>query len=90
METERAKIPNHKIQITNSEKQMITKGKFDLKDRTFKFTISVIALTRKLPKDSVNPILINQLIRSATSIGANYEEAMAQEVKKNLFLLWVL
>lgn len=57
-------------------------SRFDLKDRILKFVMSVISLTRELPKDVTNSVLINQIIRSATSIGANYEEADGSRSKK--------
>jgi four helix bundle protein len=44
--------------------------------------LSIIQLVRKLPKDSVNTVFINQIMRSATSIGANYEEADGSRSKK--------
>lgn len=56
--------------------------KFDLQKRIFVFVISVISFTKKLPKDAINSVLINQIIRSATSIGANYEEADGSRSKK--------
>jgi len=55
----------------------MTEGKKpeDIRQRTFRFAIAVITLCRTLPKDEVNRVLTNQIIRSATSIGANLEEA---------------
>lgn len=47
----------------------------NINQRTFKFAIKVISFCKMLPKDEVNRILINQLIRSVTSVGANLEEA---------------
>ena len=47
----------------------------DINKRTFDFAIRVINLCKTLPKNEINRILINQIIRSATSIGANLEEA---------------
>lgn len=49
--------------------------------RTFKFAVRVINLCKSLPKDETNRILINQVIRSATSIGANLEEASGAHTK---------
>lgn len=46
-----------------------------INQRAFKFAVITISLCRSLPKDEVNRILINQVIRSVTSIGANLEEA---------------
>ena len=48
---------------------------FDLEERTAVFGESVLAFLKKVPKDSINNPLISQLVRSATSIGANYCEA---------------
>ncbi len=39
------------------------------------FVISVIKLTKSLPKSDENKIVIGQLLRSSTSMGANSEEA---------------
>lgn len=59
------------------------KPKFDLEDRTLIFSEKVIDLCKKVSKsDLVQPILI-QLIRSATSIGANYNEANGASSKKD-------
>lgn len=57
--------------------------KFDLEERTAKFGEDVIVLCKKVPKDSVTRPLVNQLIRSATSIGANYMEANGASSKKD-------
>lgn len=48
---------------------------YDLEERTAKFGEAVIDFVKTLKKDSVNLPLINQIIKSATSIGANYCEA---------------
>jgi len=50
-------------------------NKYNLEDRTAKFGERVILFCRILNEDSITRPLINQLIRSATSIGANYMEA---------------
>ncbi len=49
--------------------------KYDLEERTLKFAKQVIILCKKLPSNTINFKLIDQLIRSAGSIGANYREA---------------
>ena len=48
---------------------------YDLEERTACFGEAVIALARKLPADTVTEPLIKQLVRAATSVGANYCEA---------------
>ncbi|TSC92576.1 MAG: hypothetical protein CEN91_404 [Candidatus Berkelbacteria bacterium Licking1014_85] len=50
---------------------------YDLEKRTLEFSKMVIALCRIIPKNIITIPLISQLIRSATSIGANYSEANA-------------
>ena len=47
----------------------------DLKRRTKQFSLSIIQLCSVLKKNQATRILGNQLLRSATSIGANYREA---------------
>ncbi len=47
----------------------------DLKQRTKQFALSTITLCESLPKSTAGQILAKQLLRSATSIGANYREA---------------
>ena len=48
---------------------------YDLEERTAKFSEAVIDFVRTLKQNSVNLPLISQVIKSATSIGANYCEA---------------
>jgi four helix bundle protein len=57
--------------------------KYDLEERTAKFGENVIEFCKNLPKNSVNEPLIKQLIRSATSIGANYYEANGASSKSD-------
>lgn len=56
---------------------------YDLEERTAKFGEMVIKLCRQINQDNINKPLINQLIRSATSIGANYMEANGASSKKD-------
>jgi four helix bundle protein len=59
------------------------KNNYDLEERTALFGESIIDLCKKIPRnDIVNPI-INQLMRSGTSIGANYMEANGASSKKD-------
>ncbi len=46
-----------------------------LEKRTEKFALQVIRLCSALPFNSVNKVLVDQLLRAAGSIGANYIEA---------------
>lgn len=56
---------------------------YDLEERTAAFGEAVIAFAKKLPHDVVANPLISQLVRAATSIGANYCEASGAESKKD-------
>src|ERR1051325_4972131 len=47
----------------------------NLKQRTRKFALDVIKLVEKLPRDMVNEVLGKQLLRSGTSVAANYRLA---------------
>ncbi len=48
---------------------------FDLEERTAKLGERIIDFCRIIKKDDLNLSIIKQLIRSATSVGANYMEA---------------
>ena len=54
----------------------------DLEERTACFGEAVVAFARKLPLDSVTEPLVKQLVRAATSVGANYCEADDSGSKK--------
>lgn len=54
-----------------------------LLERTFNFSEKLIKTVVKLPSNSVNLILRKQVIRSGTSIGANYREACEAESSKD-------
>jgi len=51
--------------------------KTDLRQRCYKFSLDIIYLTDTLPNKRSAWIITDQLIRSATSIGANLTEARA-------------
>jgi four helix bundle protein len=56
---------------------------YDLEKRTLEFSKKIIYLCKKLPHDRINNRLVDQLIRSGTSIGANYREANETDTKKD-------
>src|SRR4030042_4301141 len=58
-------------------------NKYDLEERTAKFGKDVIILCRAVKQDAVTKPIISQLIRSATSVGANYCEANGASSKKD-------
>ncbi|MDD5700890.1 MAG: four helix bundle protein [Dehalococcoidales bacterium] len=59
-------------------------AKSDVRDRSYAFSLEIIKLARELPTDYVSRIIMGQLLRSATSIGANIMEAQAGSSKKTL------
>jgi len=59
------------------------KYKMKLKDRTYQYSIKMIEFLDNLPKDNSAQIISKQLLRSATSIGANIVEAQASSSKKD-------
>ena len=61
----------------------MTNGKYDLKDRTLKFSQDLISLCSRIPKNYINNPIITQVVRSGTSIGANYAEADNSPTKKD-------
>lgn len=57
--------------------------RFDLVTRTRNLGIAVIRLIRNGRRDYVLRIIHTQLLRSATSVGANYSEADASSTRKD-------
>ncbi len=55
----------------------------DIRERSFTFAIRVLKMGKALSKNSINNILINQVVRSATSVGANIEEAQGAYTKSD-------
>ena len=56
---------------------------YDLEERSAKFGEEIIKFLKGIPLNEINRPIIKQLIRSATSIGANYMEANAASSKKD-------
>ncbi len=57
--------------------------KYDLEDRTREFAEEAIELCYKIKTTPITEPIIKQLIRSSTSIGANYCEAIETGSKKD-------
>jgi four helix bundle protein len=58
-------------------------NKYDLEERTAVFGENVILFARGIKLDEINKPLIRQIVRSSTSIGANYMEADGGVSKKD-------
>lgn len=70
---------NNQIATTNDK----VKNKYDLEERTARFGENIIKFAKKIPENSVTRPLIPQLVKSGTSIGANYCEADDAESRKD-------
>lgn len=57
--------------------------KYNLEERTAKFGEEIIKFAKKIKKDVISLPIISQIIRSGTSVGANYCEADDAESKKD-------
>ena len=55
----------------------------DLGERLLSFSVKVILFLRKLENSIENNVIKHQLIKSATSSGANYEESQAASSKSD-------
>ncbi len=58
-------------------------------DRTFQFALDIVNLYKRLVEQK-EYVLSKQLLRSATSIGANVEEAMAGHSRKDFLAKMVI
>lgn len=59
------------------------KFKPELKKRIYHWALRLVKLIDSLPKERSTDIIANQLMRSGTSVGANYIEAQAASSKKD-------
>jgi four helix bundle protein len=57
----------------------------ELRARTRKFALRVVRMVQALPKNAVADVLGKQVLRSATSVGANYRAA-CNAVTRPIFL----
>ncbi len=57
-------------------------NKIDLKNRTFRFARNIIDLVELLPKNKATNIISYQIIKSGTSVGANYRAAIRARSNK--------
>lgn len=77
-------MQNSKIKTRRTDKNQSSNLRvFDLEDRMEKFGVGIINFCRSLDADYVSRPIISQLVRSATSIGANYAEANNASSKRD-------
>jgi four helix bundle protein len=65
---------NRKADTGYRKESVMTRAEF--RRRTFEFGIRCIRLAESLPKTTVAQIIAKQLVRAATSVGANYRPAI--------------
>ena len=76
-------MTNDKAQMSNEAQNPNDKKEYDLEEGTARFGEAIIEFVKALSRDSINDPLIRQVVRSGTSIGANYMEADGAESKKD-------
>jgi four helix bundle protein len=59
------------------------KFKDEFKGRVYKFALDIIGFVEQLPKGHVSNVISEQLLRSATSIGANVVEATSAASRRD-------
>ena len=57
--------------------------KYDLEERTAKFGEKIIEFVKEIPQNPITGPIINQLVKSGTSVGANYCEADDAETSRD-------
>jgi len=57
-----------------------------IEERSNKFALRVMRLARVLPKDVAGQVVGRQVLRAATSVGANVEEAIGNTSKREFIL----
>ncbi|MFH1612034.1 MAG: four helix bundle protein [bacterium] len=69
--------------MPNQIQNLKSKKIYNLKERTAKFGENIIDFVKDINKNEINRLLISQIIRSGTSVGANYMEADEAESDKD-------
>ena len=60
-----------------------TNNNYNLIERTSEFGENIIIFCKSVKQDNINRSIINQLVRSGTSVGANYCEANNASSKRD-------
>lgn len=62
-------------EVKETEPFMVEEGVRDLRERTTQFALRIVKMFTALPKTTEAQVLGKQVLRSGTSVGANYREA---------------
>lgn len=60
-----------------------SKNQNNVRFRAYEFSLAILRLVQNFPNNKINSIFTDQLLRSATSIGANLIEAKCASSKKD-------
>ena len=64
-------------------KKASNKSQYDLEERTAEFGENIIEFCKTLEQNVITKPIIDQIVRSSTSIGANYMEANAASSRRD-------
>ena len=59
------------------------RSKSIVQEKSFRFAVDIVEYARRHQKDHINLVLTRQLLRSGASIGANVEEALGGQSRKD-------
>jgi len=59
------------------------RSKSIIQEKSFRFAVAIVEYARRQQKDDINLVLTRQLLRSGTSSGANVEEALGGQSRKD-------
>ena len=77
---------NYELRIFNFELKILTMKKDNvIQEKSYQFAIKIVKTSKYLVDQKKEFILSKQLLRSGTSIGANVEEAIGGQSKKDFF-----
>ena len=76
------KSQNH-ISNLKTQNQMSNVKSANIKHRAYLFSLKIICLVKNFPQNKIYLIFTDQLLRAATSIGANLIEAKASSSKRD-------
>jgi hypothetical protein len=63
------------------------RSKSIIQEKSFRFAVDIVEYARRHQKDDINLVLTRQLQRSGTSIGANVEEALGGQSRKDFIAM---
>jgi four helix bundle protein len=61
-----------------------------IQQKSFAFSITIVRLCKELKDRHKETILSNQLLRSGTSVGANVEEGLGSQSKKDFYFRFTI